>query len=59
MLEMMSAMEKINLGRGNGRAIEVVYAVRMVVTLKLRLRGGDVIHTAVWYWNNWISWAKL
>lgn len=59
MLEMMSAMEKINLGRGNGRAIEVVYAVRMVVTLKLRLRGGDVIHTAVWYWNNWISWDKL
>lgn len=59
MLEMMSAMEKINLGRGNGRAIEVVYAVRMVVTLKLRLRGGDVIHTAVWCWNNWISWAKL
>lgn len=27
-------MEKINLGRGNRRAIDVVYAVRRVVTLK-------------------------
>lgn len=31
---MMSAMEKMNLGRGNGRAVEMVYTVRRVVTLK-------------------------